>query len=326
MSDLRTTVAGIQFDNPLLNAAGCWDTDKQQLDALMESHAGGVVTKSGTIRSKEGNKLPRLYIDELGTSINSIGFANPGVDFYNSYKHYRQNPLNGKPYIRSIFADNGDDLRLILEKWPYLESGPVEFDIGCPNLPKSKSLNWELYERLLDTFTIEQQINQKLTYLRWGVKLPPLFYLNDIAAMANLIRKSSASFITTCNTIPNGLLVNLQQGTTRIAPNNGRGGIGGALVKPIGLANVQQFYSEFKSGRQIDIIGCGGITNAYDVMEYIISGARAVQIGTHLLQYGPTVFAGIEDQLTRIIPRLTHVKSNKLVDFIGTLQVHHAML
>lgn len=320
-NNIGTSVAGVQFDNPLLNAAGCWDTTKDQLDQLMVSHAGGVVTKSATILSRIGHSEPRLFVDDSDTSINSIGFANPGVQFYAEYKHQSQ-----KPFIQSIHADTHVELPKLLRSLA-AQTQMVELDIGCPNVPREKQgLNWESYETLLDYMSsnIDSIYFQKRPI--WGVKLPPIFYPKDISAMARLVQKSSASFVTTINTIPNGLFVNVWSGTTRIHPNEGRGGIGGALVKPIGLANVQQFYREFGTGRQIDIIGCGGISSAVDVMEYIMCGAKAVQIGTHLLQYGPYMFKEMERQLSNLVAQLAKDRPMKLKDFVGTMQVRKAAL
>lgn len=313
---LGTSIAGVYLENPLLNAAGCWDTTSVQLDQLMESRSSGIVTKSGTLQPRKGNPNPRLFIDDSDTSINSIGFANLGVEYYSQYKHKSQ-----KPIIQSIHADELSDLPDLLNSIDF-KSRLIELDIGCPNVPREKQgLNWESYEALLDAMS---QISDR--NLIWGVKLPPLFYPKDISTMARLIQKSNASFVTTINTIPNGLFVNVWQSTTRINPNDGRGGIGGALVKPIGLANVQQLYKELSIGRQIDIIGCGGISSATDVMEYIMCGAKAVQIGTHLLQYGPQMFEKMEKHLGNLVVQLSKGRSMQLADFVGTLQIKKAAL
>lgn len=314
---ISTSIAGILLENPLLNASGCWDTTTNQLDDLMNSKAACIVTKSSTLQPSNGNLNPRFFINNLDTSINSIGFANFGVEYYSKYK-----PTSYKPLIQSIHIDNPKDLHNIINILKDCSPRLIELDIGCPNVSKEKQgLNWEKYELLLNELSYEHGFI-------WGVKLPPLFYPQDIYVMANLIQKSNASFITTINTIPNGLFVNLWKNTTRIYPNEGRGGIGGALIKPIGLANVQQFYQIFKTGRQIDIIGCGGINNAIDVMEYIICGAKAVQIGTQLLQYGPAIFDKIEKELSKLLDELNNNFSNNklLSDFVGTLQIQKASL
>ena len=316
ISNIGTCVAGVKFENPLLNAAGCCDINKDQLDELMASRAGGVVTKSGTLLARGGNIYPRLFIDNSNNSINSIGFDNMGVQFY---AKYRSNV--SKPFIQSIHADNPSELPGLLNSLTKQSPRLIELDIGCPNVPKEKQgLNWDNYETLLSAMSMTEK------ELIWGVKLPPLFYPQDISQMARLVQKSNASFITTINTIPNGLLVDIWHGTTRIHPNEGRGGIGGATTKPIGLANVQQFYKEFGVGRQIDIIGCGGISSATDIMEYIMCGAKAVQIGTYLLKYGPDIFKTLEQQLSAIVSQLARNRSMVLSDFVGTLKVQKAAL
>ena len=76
------------------------------------------------------------------------------------------------------------------------------------------------------------------------------------------------------------------------------GGIGGKYIKPIGLSNVRNFYLEFqKQNLKIDVIGCGGVTNGLDALEYILCGASAIQIGTQLYQEGTDVFSRIENEM-----------------------------
>ena len=113
-------------------------------------------------------------------------------------------------------------------------------------------------------------------------------------------KKYPLHFITCVNSIGNGLLVDLENRTTRIRPKDGMGGIGGMYIKPIGLSNVRNFYLEFqKQNVPIQVIGCGGIQNGNDVLEYILCGASAVQIGTQLYREDVGVFIRIEKEIKK---------------------------
>ena len=100
-----------------------------------------------------------------------------------------------------------------------------------------------------------------------------------------------------------------------IKPNEGRGGIGGGAIKPIGLANVQQFYKLL--GNKIDIIGCGGIIDGQDAFEYILCGATAIQIGTQYIKEGERCFKRVSWELEKI---MMSKGCTKISDFKGRLR------
>jgi dihydroorotate dehydrogenase (fumarate) len=319
--NLQTIVAGIKFNNPLLNASGCRCTTKEQLDILVASQSGGIVTKSATYYAKQGNPKPSQYI-VMGESINSIGLENPGVVFYSKY--YTET-LIPKPFIYSIWPKNGYNAYWMIENCisPQI-STIIEINISCPNVVRSEKNIWAMYKDIIcgakyGVNNIKKIYKSKLV---WGVKLPPLFYPEDFKKMAKIILNYKPDFITTTNTIPNGLMLDPVKGETLIAPNGGFGGIGGKAIKAIGLANVRQFYELFrKVNVKIDIIGCGGISSATDVLEYIMCGANAVQIGTHFLEYGPKIFAEIEEELRTLLNK----RQETIQNLVGKLRIRSSL-
>ena len=115
-----------------------------------------------------------------------------------------------------------------------------------------------------------------------------------------------------------GLIIDGESESTLIKPKDGFGGIGGKYVKPTGLANVRKFYEIFKfHGKNIKIIGCGGVENGMDAFEYILCGAEMVQVGTQYYKEGKKCFKRIEKELGEIMERKGY---SDLSEFRGKLK------
>lgn len=312
--DISTKIADINLLSCLMNASGCHCTTESELDDLKNSELGAVVSKSSTIEKRQGNLSPRFHIDQYG-SINSMGIPNNGYDFYLNY-----GMKCNKPFIQSIYPFNVSELKKMLEDINNeVKSGKlmymVEINLSCPNL---KNINIALY----DTHSLKDYLDEidrtDTSNLILGLKMPPFYDLLDYArtSMALLSYKDKIKFITCSNSIVNGLLIDYNKEETIIYPKNGMGGIGGIYCKPVSLSNVYNFYKHLKG--QIQIIGCGGISSGQDVFEYILCGATAVQIGTHLLREGLNSIKTIENELINIMSKKGY---NNLDDYRGTIKM-----
>jgi dihydroorotate dehydrogenase (fumarate) len=151
-----------------------------------------------------------------------------------------------------------------------------------------------------------------------GLKLKPLFEIYEFDKISEILLryKENVQFITCSNSIPNGLIIDGLKETTMIKPRDGLGGIGGICMKPTSLSNVWNLYKRL--GTNIDIIGCGGITSGLDVFEYILCGAKAVQIGSQLIFEGPSCFKRIGLELEYI---MTQKEYKSIDDFRGKLKL-----
>jgi len=289
---LTTSIAGIPLVNPLMNASGCWCTSAVELNDIRDSNSSVVVSKSGTLLARVGNPEPRLYWDNKG-SINAMGLPNFGYDYYTEYG----TTLN-KPFIQSIHPFNPEQLEQMLETisatgFSDTKTPIIELNISCPNLiGASSGINWIYYS---DMMSCMHKFSEKII---WGLKTPPLYESKDFEQMGSFVNMFGAKFVTCVNSIPNGMILDPATLKPRIYPKGGLGGIGGSYIKPIALSNVYQYYKEFKHmNYNIDIIGCGGVESAQDVLDYLACGANAVQIGTHLLREGPNCFLALEGDL-----------------------------
>ena len=314
-----TTIAGISLDNCILNAAGCWDVTEKELLDLNQSVAGAIVTKSSTINPRKGNPKPRWYYNNE-TSINSMGVPNMGYKFYMNFPNKYEIT---KPYIQSIIPfDKKEMIQILTEIDIECRNNSnvkekkrlIELNLSCPNLINKSVVgtNFHELEQYLDS------INQaRLSNILLGLKLPPYFELNQWDTISHLIYKSpKVQFITCCNSLSNGLIIDPINETTCIYPKKGMGGIGGRSMKPIALSNVWNFYQRF--GDTIDIIGCGGVQSATDVFEHILCGANAVQVGTELAEHGPDVLESYSIMLSTLMSAKQYNNINK---FKGKLRV-----
>lgn len=301
---METTVSIFTLQSPLMNASGCYSSAYDQLDMLsLNINCGAIVSKSGTLTPQEGHQIPRLYLNDIG-SINSMGLPNAGYEYYSNYNQTR-------PYIQSIYPYSTSDLALMLTNINKTSIQKlVEINLSCPNI-RNNLRSLEVY--------LETVKELRLDNLTLGVKMKPIFDINQYSPISNILIKNNIKFITCTNSIPNGLIVSTLREKPLISPFNGVGGIGGGYIKPIALSNVYHFYKHLN--KKVDIIGCGGISTGDDVFQYILCGANAVQIGTQLLKEGSNVFTRLNTELINIMKLKGY---NNLESFRG--RIHYSKL
>ena len=269
---------GTTLQTPFMNAAGVFDTTEDELLHLNSTETLSVIiSKSCTVNPREGNDLPRYYHDPI-SSINSTGLANHGYKFYEKVASKLT-----KKYIVSIASLDGIEGMAKIIK--YLNPSPYilgyELNLSCPNIvgKEQPAYSCKKIKEYLKALT-------KIIEKPWGLKLPPYFDNYKAKKVAKILQKYKPDFITSINSIPLGLMIDAESETTRIKPNEGRGGLGGAVVKAVTLSNIQTFRKLLPT---ITIIGCGGITNGTDVFEHLLAGANFVQIGTQLIRETPKI-------------------------------------
>lgn len=305
--DLSTHFAQHQFANCIMNASGPKCTELHELENLLQSVAGAVVTKSATSQRREGNPSPR-YVDlELG-SINSMGLPNNGLDFYIDFCLKNEDI---KPIFISIAGLSLDDNLAMLKKLQATAGNfMVELNLSCPNIPGKPQTGYD-FER---TQEVLEEVFAFYTK-PLGVKLPPYFDMVHFEQMAAILNQFPLSFVTCINSIGNGLFIDTDTESVVIKPKEGFGGLGGAYVKPTALANVRKFYQLLKP--EIAVIGCGGVESGKDVFEHILCGASMVQVGTQLMKEDTSVFERLLQELKDIMQNKGY---NSIADFKGKLK------
>ena len=310
---IQTYIGNLSLQSCIYNASGPRCTTIDELKAIDNSDSAVVLSKSSTLLPRDGNPQPRYYHNSLG-SINSMGLPNKGYEYY-----INASQIIHKPYMISV---NGltlnDTIKIIQEILKVDTVQGIEINLSCPNIIGKGQLAYDLDEMdkyLNSIFSLPLDFHKLVI----GVKLPPYFDLHWYPQVTNIIKKYPISFVTCINSIGNGLLINPNTEEVLIKPKGGMGGIGGSYVKPVGLSNVRNFYLEFKKQNlNIDVIGCGGVEKGIDVFEYILCGAKAVQIGTEFYRQGCRCFTNLEKELKDYMDIKRY---DKLSDFYGKLKV-----
>lgn len=291
--ELTTTIAGVRFPSCFMNASGALCVTREELQALAQSKAGAVVTKSMTVESREGNPSPRYY-GFPGGSINSMGLPNLGYKAYAAL--IPELKKFGKPVIASVAGLCEDDFPTIAQAINAAQPDLIEVNLSCPNIPGKPQIGYdaEASERLM------KRVRRVIT-VPMGVKLPPYFDPAHHKLMGDVIGRCGVDFLNLINSVGNGLVIDPATETVVIKPKGGFGGLGGTIIKPVALANVRAFYKHFEG--RMPIIGTGGVVNGIDAFEHFLCGASAVQIGTVLVEEGVEVFTRLERELAACLEK-----------------------
>ena len=267
MADLRIKIGSVDFKNPIFVASGTYGYGTEVSELADITVLGAIVTKSVTRYPREGNPPPRIVETPSGM-LNSIGLANIGVEAYIK----KMIPLYEElktPIIMNIAGSTEDEYCEILELTELVSSNIVgyEINISCPNVNAGGmefGLDCDLTEQLTTRL-------RKLTDRLLIMKLSP--NVTDIAAIGVAAEKGGADALSAINTLV-GMSINTTNKKSNI--HYGYGGLSGPAIKPVGLACVHKIYQAV----DIPLIGIGGITSADDVLEYVLAGAAAVEVGT----------------------------------------------
>jgi len=267
LADLRIKIGSVDFNNPIFVASGTYGYGTEVSELADITVLGAIVTKSVTRYPREGNPPPRIVETPSGM-LNSIGLANIGVEAYIK----KMIPLYEElktPIIMNIAGSTEDEYCEILELTELVSSNIVgyEINISCPNVNAGGmefGVDCDLTEQLTTRL-------RKLTDRLLIMKLSP--NVTDIAAIGVAAEKGGADALSAINTLV-GMSINTTNKKSNI--HYGYGGLSGPAIKPVGLACVHKIYQAV----DIPLIGIGGITSADDVLEYVLAGAAAVEVGT----------------------------------------------
>jgi dihydroorotate dehydrogenase (NAD+) catalytic subunit len=253
------TVGGVALDNHLLLAAGILGTTGSSLTRMLSLGAGGVVTKSIGPHPKDGHAGPCLVVLEDGL-LNAMGLPNPSKEFADEIAS-----LAKKPVIASIFGGDPAEFALVASWFKGRVAG-FELNLSCPHA--------EGYGAAIGTDpALVKACTQavSVTGVPTWVKLTP--NVTDIAAIGKAAEGGGASAIVAINTIK---AMRISTGMRRPVLGNRYGGLSGSAIFPIAVRCVYELYESCR----IPIIGCGGVTTADNVIEMMMAGASAVEIGS----------------------------------------------
>ena len=265
MSNLKVNVAGVEFKNPIITASGTFGFGKEYGEFYPLSALGGICTKGLTLKKREGNPPPRVA-ETYGGMLNSVGLQNPGIEHYLAEDDKRL-AEEDVVVIANIAGSTLEDYIAIGERINDSHADMVELNISCPNVKQGGMAFGVLPKNVEEVTRAVKNVCKKPVI----TKLSP--NVSCIADNARAAEAGGADAVSLINTI-SGMAVNYR--TRRPILTNNNGGMSGPCVKPVALKMVWECYNAVK----IPIIGLGGITCYTDVLEFMICGARAVQVGT----------------------------------------------
>ena len=286
MVKLGFSIGDLHFKNPVLTASGTFGYGSEFDDFLDVSRLGGIVVKGTTLEPREGNKYPRMAETPSGM-LNAVGLQNKGIDYFekNIYPLIHGYDTNIIVNINGSYVDDYVALAVRINK---LEKIPaIELNISCPNVKMGgMAFGTNLESAREVTRAVRSVYSKKLI-----VKLSP--NVTNIVDFARVIEEEGADSISLINTLL-GMSVDVRK--MRPSLSTITGGLSGPAIKPVALRMVWQVANAVR----IPVIGMGGIMTASDALEFILSGATAVQIGTASFidpQASIKILEGIENYL-----------------------------
>ncbi|HOJ48126.1 MAG TPA: dihydroorotate dehydrogenase [Bacillota bacterium] len=282
MVDLSVTLPGMELDNPVIPASGCFGYGREFADLYDINILGSFVFKGTTKEPRFGNPTPRIAETPSGM-LNAVGLQNPGIDVVVKQLAYL-NRYFRKKVIANISGFSIDEFVYCAEKLNDVEQvGIIEVNISCPNVHGGGI-----------AFGTDAKSAAQVTKAVKAVAKKPVFIklspnVTDITEIAKACEDAGADGLSLINTLL-GMRIDLKKRKPLLA--NKTGGLSGPAVFPVAVRMVYQVYEAVK----IPIMGMGGVSSAKDVLEMMMAGASAVQIGAAGLK-NPYIFKEIIQSL-----------------------------
>lgn len=301
MSRLNVQLNRLRLANPILVASGTFGYAGEMTAFANFSQLGGVIPKTITPHPRAGNPTPRT-VETASGMLNSIGLDNDGLEAFIS-KHLDYLLSLGTAVIANIAGSNADEFVEMASRLSQFDKlAAIELNISCPNVSHG-----------VDYGTDPTKTAEVVSKVRAASSLPIIAKLTpnvtNIVQIAQAAADGGADAVSLVNTFQ-GMAINWRK--RKPVLGNIIGGLSGPAIKPLALRMVWQVAKKV----QIPIIGVGGISNIEDVMEFLVAGASAVQIGTANF-FDPTLATRLVGQLDQI---LTEEGLLQVSDIVGTLK------
>ena len=300
--DLSVELCGIRLHNPVVPASGTFGFGLELADSFDLNVLGAISLKGTTLEPRYGNPTPRVAECTEGM-INSVGLQNPGIEVLVNEKVPALRKVYSQPVIANISGFSLDEYRVCCMKADACEGiDIIEVNISCPNVHNGGMAFGTSAESAAEVTRTVKAVCRKPVY----IKLSP--NVTDIVAIARACEDAGADGLTLVNTFL-GMRIDIARRKPVIA--NKMGGFSGRAIFPIALRMVYQVAHACS----IPVMGCGGVADARDVIEMMMAGATAVQVGAENLR-NPFACPEIIESLPEVMEELG---IEKLTDIIGTV-------
>lgn len=289
MAELGVRVAGLTLRNPFLLASGIWGESGVSLAGAWAAGAGGVISKSIGAEPRTGYPNPTIETYERWGMLNAMGLPNPGIDEYPP--EIAAARAAGATVIGSVFAGDADGFARLAAQMESTGVAALELNLSCPHAEGFGS------EVGSDPAEVERIVRAVVAAVRIPViaKITP--NTADPAGLAAAAERGGASAVSAINTL-RALAIDVRLRRPVLA--HGLGGLSGRAIKPVGLACVWQIAERVK----VPVIGVGGISSAEDALEYLMAGARAVEVGTAIAFEGIGILGRLARDLSSLLDEL----------------------
>jgi len=269
--DISVDFAGIRLANPVFTASGTCGYADELSDFMDVNCLGGFITKSITLKPREGNATPRIVETDSGM-LNAIGLANIGLDKFIEEKLPILEKMTAAVFV-NIAGETIDEYVAVTQRLASENAiAGFELNISCPNVKKGGISFGRDPEQVTEiTSVVKETVGQKVLM----VKLSPT--VTDISVIARAAVEAGADALSLVNTFT-AMVIDIE--TRKPVLANRTGGLSGPAIKPIAVHLVNKVYNEVAKSCGIPVLGVGGIRTASDAVEFIIAGASAVGIGT----------------------------------------------
>ncbi len=266
MADTKVTLSGVTLDNPVIPASGTFGYGRE-FAQLYDINCLGTFSFKGTTREPRfGNPTPRIAECAAGM-LNAVGLQNPGVEQVIAQELPQLKEIFHKPVMANVSGFSIEDYAYTCQKLDREpQVGWLEVNISCPNVHNGGMSFGTSPEMAAAVTRAVKAVTTKPVYM----KLSP--NVTDIAAIARACEEAGADGVSLINTLM-GMRIDLKRRRPVLA--NGTGGVSGPAVFPVALRMVYQVYEAVS----IPIIGMGGVSSAEDVVEMMLAGATAVEVG-----------------------------------------------
>ncbi|MCL1976633.1 MAG: dihydroorotate dehydrogenase [Candidatus Bathyarchaeota archaeon] len=286
---LSLQIAGLNLDYPGMLASGVLGYSAESMHRVIENGAGAVVTKSVGMQPRGGYANPTVVQAKSGL-INAMGLPNPGIDVYVEEIKYTKTLIH-QPLIVSVFGYSAEEYATVAKKAADAGADALELNVSCPHVRQTGS---EIGQN-------PNLLSEVVKAVKAMVKVPVFVKLSpnvtDIVHLASTAVHAGADALTVVNTLR---AIAIDTETAKPILNNIKGGLSGPAMKAVALRCVYDIREKLVD---TPIIGCGGISDWQDAVEFFLAGANALQVGTAIAFDGPEVFQtinrGIEVYLRR---------------------------
>lgn len=266
MAQLTTNIAGIEFRNPVLTASGTFGYGPEFADFVDFSKIGGIIVKGTTLKPREGNPYPRMAETPSGM-LNCVGLQNKGVDYFVDKIYPRIEKLDTNVIV-NVAGLSPEDYAECASRLAGLEKIPcIELNISCPNVKNGGMAFGVTPEGAASVVSAVRKAYGKPII----VKLSP--NVTDISEIARAVEAAGADAVSLINTLM-GMAIDIERRKMKLSIKTG--GLSGPAVKPVAVRMVWDVAHAVK----IPVIGLGGICTPEDAVEFLMAGAKAIEIGT----------------------------------------------